>query len=108
LHAERDNTFDPNAILVIAPSGEGVGHLDERLAGEVTRSLNKGAIWHCYVRRLLKVPGIENHGLTVCLMKLKKETNLGVAQATVLQKTQARRSFMKRLSDRFSRRQSPA
>jgi hypothetical protein len=72
---EPKNKFDPSAILLCVQNGRGIGHLDERLAGEVTRSLNKGVSWRCYVRRVLHAADAKNWGVTVCMVKLKNASN---------------------------------
>jgi hypothetical protein len=64
LRRERDNRFDPNAILVGAPGKTAAGHLPARLAGDVTRSLDQGYVWRCDVRRILHTPGTDNWGIT--------------------------------------------
>lgn len=47
---EPQDRFDPNANLTATHSGMVLGHLNKRLAGEVTRNLNRGVHWRCYVR----------------------------------------------------------
>ncbi|WP_348266872.1 HIRAN domain-containing protein [Edaphobacter paludis] len=72
---EPQNKFDPNAILLCTQNGLGIGYLNERLAGEVTRSLNKGVSWRCYVRRVLHAADTKNWGVTVCMVKLKNASS---------------------------------
>jgi HIRAN domain len=72
LRRERDNRFDPNAVLVGAPGKTAAGYLPARLAGDVSRSLDQGYVWRCYVRRILHAPGTDNWGITVCMVKHNK------------------------------------
>lgn len=74
---EPTNPVDPCAIIVTDLRGRDLGHLDARLAGEVSRSLAKGERWHCYVRRVLHAHGTDHYGATVCLVKHKKESKVG-------------------------------
>jgi hypothetical protein len=67
--------FDPNAILVGALGEPAAGYLPTRLAGDVTRSLDQGYAWRCYVRRILHAPGTDNWGITVCMVKLNRGEN---------------------------------
>jgi hypothetical protein len=75
LRRERDNKFDPNAILVGAVGRSAAGYLPTRLGGDVTRSMNKGVKWRCFVRRVLHSAGSDHWGVTVCLVKFKKEAS---------------------------------
>jgi len=68
---QPDHPNDSNAIFVTNLAGRGLGYLDARLAGEVSRSMAKGVSWHCFVRRLLTTEGTDHVGLTVCLAKQK-------------------------------------
>jgi len=74
---EPTNPIDPNAIIVTDLQGRDIGHLDARLAGEVSRSLAKGVHWHCYVRRVLHTKGTDHYGATICLVKHTKEPSVG-------------------------------
>jgi hypothetical protein len=76
LRREPDNKVDPNAILVGANGDNAAGYLPARLAGEVTRSLNKGLLWRCYVRKVLHTSGTDHWGVTVFMVKHKKTLNL--------------------------------
>ena len=74
LYPDIRNEFDKDAILVCSrQSGVGVGHLERRQAGQVSRSLRKGFEWHCYVRRVLSGEG-PRIGVVVCLVRLTKQT----------------------------------
>jgi single-stranded-DNA-specific exonuclease len=42
---QPDNEFDPNAIAVLAPTGEQVGFLNRRLASVLSPALDAGARW---------------------------------------------------------------
>ncbi len=68
---QPDHPNDSNAVFVTNLAGRGLGYLDARLAGEVSRSKAKGVSWHCFVRRLLTTDGTDHVGLTVCLAKQK-------------------------------------
>lgn len=82
---EPTNPVDPNAIVVTDIKGRDVGHLDARLAGEVSRSLAKGVNWHCYVRWILHTEGTDHYGAVVCLVKHKQEPNKGSTSRRKLQ-----------------------
>jgi hypothetical protein len=72
---ELNNNFDSNAILACNEHGHGVGHLDRRLAGEVTRSMKQGVRWNAYVRRVLHETGTSNWGVIICMVKYKSVTD---------------------------------
>jgi hypothetical protein len=51
LHHEPNNEFDPNAIAVLTASGDQIGFLDARLAGEVARDCARnGPCWMAVFR----------------------------------------------------------
>ena len=74
LQMQPDNEYDENAILVCTSGGAGLGHLDSRLAGEVTRSLKRGKGWTCFVRRLLSSPGSKKVGVTLFMVRTATST----------------------------------
>lgn len=75
---------DPNAIFVTNLVGRGLGYLDARLAGEVSRSMMKGIRWYCFARRILATDGTDHVGLTVCLAKQKVAVKQRIGQASKL------------------------
>jgi len=83
---QLDHPNDPNAIFVTNLAGRGLGYLDARLTGEVSRSMAKGIRWHCFVRRLLTTDGTEHVGLTVCLAKQKVDLKQRVVRPSKLLK----------------------
>lgn len=46
---EPENDIDPNAIRVMAPSGQQIGYLESRLAGETVRRTQKGISTRAFV-----------------------------------------------------------
>jgi hypothetical protein len=52
-----------------------------RLAGEVTRSLDNGIQWCCYVRAVLHAPRTRRWGVTVCMVNHKKARNAAVTNS---------------------------
>ncbi len=75
LISEPDNRFDPNAIAVRRTTGEQLGYLESRLAGEVTRDQSKhGPRWIAVFRHKNFNPETDRVvGATIYLIRVSED-----------------------------------
>jgi hypothetical protein len=68
LYLQPESIHDQNSILMVNDNGRGIGHLEERTAEEISRSLRSGREWHAHVRSVKSVDGAQ--GCEVVVMML--------------------------------------
>jgi single-stranded-DNA-specific exonuclease len=66
---QPDNEFDPNAIAVLAPSGEQVGFLNRRLASVLAPALDAGGRWDVAVTEVTGGDDAGSRGVNVLLAR---------------------------------------
>lgn len=65
---DTDNAFDPNAICVMAPSGQQIGYLESRLAGETVRRTQKGISTKAFVSNVTGGRAGQSFGCTLGIL----------------------------------------
>jgi hypothetical protein len=69
LEPEPGNSYDPNAVKVLAPDGNQIGYLEARLAAETTRRAKRGIPTRAFVSNLTGRPG-QTRGVTIAVLVL--------------------------------------
>lgn len=64
LRFQPTNRYDPNAIEVLRQDGSQIGHLNKRLAGEITRSLERGEVWGAVIQHVSEHEHEKEHAVT--------------------------------------------